>query len=188
MDDRWWIERGRVGCDEAVGAGKSERCLTLAELELDMCWDRHPCSSVVQGVCMCTCVGCLYSSMWDVTKYGGWSPSLMGVNWVSDRVGIDSTEYMHCISVCFSGSLEQVTVVDFWGRNGTIPMGTELFLLSNRLQGFWWDRTILDWDFSVYVVVSTYTSMSVTKGFGIFTDQKIVSMGLWKGRPNAAVM
>ena len=45
MDDRWWIERGRVGCDEAVGDGKSERCLTLAELELDTCWDRHPCSS-----------------------------------------------------------------------------------------------------------------------------------------------
>ena len=45
MDDRWWIERGRVGCDEAVGDGKSERYLTLAELELDMCWDRHPCSS-----------------------------------------------------------------------------------------------------------------------------------------------
>ena len=45
MDDRWWIERGRVGCDEAVGDGKSERCLTLVELELDTCWDRHPCSS-----------------------------------------------------------------------------------------------------------------------------------------------
>ena len=46
MDDRWWIERNRVGCDEAVGDGKSERCLMLAELELDTCWDRHPCSSV----------------------------------------------------------------------------------------------------------------------------------------------
>ena len=29
----------------AVGDGKSERCLTLVELELDTCWDRHPCSS-----------------------------------------------------------------------------------------------------------------------------------------------
>ena len=47
MDDRWWIERGRVGCDEAVGDGKSESCLTLAELELDTCWDRHPCSSTI---------------------------------------------------------------------------------------------------------------------------------------------
>ena len=28
-----------------MGDGKSERCLTLAELELDMCWDWHPCSS-----------------------------------------------------------------------------------------------------------------------------------------------
>ena len=45
MDDRWWIECGRVGCDEAVGDGKNERCLTLVELELDTCWDRHPCSS-----------------------------------------------------------------------------------------------------------------------------------------------
>ena len=38
MDDGWWIEHGRVGCDEAVGDGKSERCLMLAELELDTCW------------------------------------------------------------------------------------------------------------------------------------------------------
>ena len=45
MDDRWWIEHGRVGCDEAVGDGKSERCLMLAELELDTCWDWHPCLS-----------------------------------------------------------------------------------------------------------------------------------------------
>ena len=45
MDDRSWIECGRVGCDEAVGDGKSKRCLTLAELELDTCWDQHPCSS-----------------------------------------------------------------------------------------------------------------------------------------------
>ena len=28
-----------------MGDGKSERCLMLAELELDTCWDRHPCSS-----------------------------------------------------------------------------------------------------------------------------------------------
>ena len=48
IDDRWWIEYGRVGCDEAVGDGKSERCLMLVELELDRCWDQHPCSSVVR--------------------------------------------------------------------------------------------------------------------------------------------
>ena len=30
----------------------------------------------------------------------------------------------------------------------------------------------------MHAVVSTYTSMSVTKGFGIFVDQKIISMGL----------
>ena len=46
MDDRGLIEQARVGCDEAVGARKSERCLMLAELELDTCWDQHPCSSV----------------------------------------------------------------------------------------------------------------------------------------------
>ena len=39
MDDGWWIEHGRVGCDEAVGDGKSKRCLMLVELELDRCWD-----------------------------------------------------------------------------------------------------------------------------------------------------
>ena len=40
------IERGRVGCDEAVGDGKSKRCLMLVELKLDTCGDWHPCSSV----------------------------------------------------------------------------------------------------------------------------------------------
>ena len=52
-------------------------------------------------------------SAWDVTKHGGQSPSPMGVNWVSDGVGIDSTEYMCHKVVCFSGSLEQVTIVSF---------------------------------------------------------------------------
>ena len=33
-----------------MGDGKSERCLTLAELELDTCWDQHPCSSPVQAI------------------------------------------------------------------------------------------------------------------------------------------
>ena len=33
-----------------MGDGKSERCLTLAELELDTCWDQHPCSSLVQTI------------------------------------------------------------------------------------------------------------------------------------------
>ena len=80
--------------------------------------------------CMCVCV---CSSARDVTKHGGWSPSPTGVDWVSDGVGIDSTEYMHCKVVCFSASIEQVTVVGFWGRNRMIPVGTELLLLSNRL-------------------------------------------------------
>ena len=33
-----------------MGDGKSERCLTLAELELDTCWDWHPCSSLEEIV------------------------------------------------------------------------------------------------------------------------------------------
>ena len=33
-----------------MGDGKSERCLTLVELELDTCWDWHPCSSPVQAI------------------------------------------------------------------------------------------------------------------------------------------
>ena len=55
---------------------------------------------------MCEWVQCLYLSVWDVTKHGGRSLSLMGINCVSDKVGIDSTGYMHCKSVHFSGSLE----------------------------------------------------------------------------------
>ena len=30
-----------------MGDGKSERCLMLVELELDTCWDRHPCLSLI---------------------------------------------------------------------------------------------------------------------------------------------
>ena len=60
----------------------------------------------VQGVCMCACVGCLYLSMQDVTKHGGRSLSPTGINWVSDGVGIDSTEYICRKIVRFSGSLE----------------------------------------------------------------------------------
>ena len=67
-------------------------------------------------------------------------------------------------------------------------MQTELLLLSNRLARLLVGQNYSELDFSVHVVVSTYTSMSVTKGFGIFMDQKKISMGLWKGRPNAAVM
>ena len=48
----------------------------------------------------------LYLSMWNVTKHGGRSPSLMGANWISDGVSIDFTEYMRHKGVCFSGSLK----------------------------------------------------------------------------------
>ena len=53
---------------------------------------------------MYACVGRLCLSAWDVTKHGSRSPSPMGINWVSDGVSIDSTEYMCCKVVCFSGS------------------------------------------------------------------------------------
>ena len=49
------IECGRVGCDEAVGDGKSKGCLMLAELEFDTCWDWHPCLSMGQGNTWFTC-------------------------------------------------------------------------------------------------------------------------------------
>ena len=52
-------------------------------------------------------------SMQSVTMHGDWSPSPMGVNWVSDGVGIDFIEYMHYKSVHFYGSLEQTVIVDF---------------------------------------------------------------------------
>ena len=64
-------------------------------------------------ICMCVCVWCLYLSMRKVTKHGGQSLSPMGVNWVSDGAGIDSTGYMWRKNVHLSGSLEQVTVIDF---------------------------------------------------------------------------
>ena len=64
-------------------------------------------------ICMCGCIWHLYSSVRSVTKHRGQSLSPMGANWVSDGVGINSTEYMHRKSVRFSGSLEQATVVDF---------------------------------------------------------------------------
>ena len=67
----------------------------------------------VRDVCAYTWVGRLCSSAQDVTKHGSRSPSPTGINWVSDRVGIDSTEYMHRKSVCFSGSLKQMTIIDF---------------------------------------------------------------------------
>ena len=58
-------------------------------------------------------VGCLCLSAQDVTKHGSRSPSPTGINWVSDGVSINSTEYMCHKVVRFSGSLEQVTIVSF---------------------------------------------------------------------------
>ena len=57
-------------------------------------------------------------------------------------------------------------------------MRTELLLLSNRLARLLVRQNYSGLDCSVHVVVSTYTSVSVTKGFRIFVDQKIIPMGL----------
>ena len=35
-----------------MGDGKSKRCLMLVELELDTCWDWHPCSSPEGSDCV----------------------------------------------------------------------------------------------------------------------------------------
>ena len=64
-------------------------------------------------VCVCRGVGRLYSSVRNVTKHRGQSPSPMGVNWVSDAVSINSTECMHRENVRVSGSLKQMTIIDF---------------------------------------------------------------------------
>ena len=57
-------------------------------------------------------------------------------------------------------------------------MQTVLLLLSNRLARLLVRQNYSELDFSVHAVVSTYTSVSVIMGLGIFTDQKTISMGL----------
>ena len=54
----------------------------------------------------------LYLSAWSVTKHRNQSPSLTGINWVSDGVSINFIEYMCYKSVRFYGSLEQMVIVD----------------------------------------------------------------------------
>ena len=44
---------------------------------------------VVRDICTYAWAGHLCPSTWNVTKHGSQSPSLMGVNWVSDGVSID---------------------------------------------------------------------------------------------------
>ena len=57
-------------------------------------------------------------------------------------------------------------------------MQTELLLLSNKLARLLVRQNFSGLDCSIHVVVSTYTSVSTTKGFWIFTDQKIIPAGL----------
>ena len=59
-----------------------------------------------QGICACEWMQHLYLSPWSVTNHRDQSPSLMGINWVNDGVGIDFVEYMCYKSVHFYNSLE----------------------------------------------------------------------------------
>ena len=66
-------------------------------------------------------------------------------------------------------------------------VGTKLLQLSNKLRHFWWNRNFLD-DFNIHVVVSTYTSGSVTKRIrNISTDQERF-LHVVKGKPYMAVI
>ena len=49
-----------------------------------------------------------------------------------------------------------------------ILMHTELLLLSNKLARLLVRQNFSRLDFSIHVVVPTYTNMSVTKGFRVF--------------------
>ena len=60
-------------------------------------------------------------------------------------------------------------------------MQTELLLLSNKLARVLVRQNFSRLDCSIHVVVSTYTSVSITKGLRIFMDQKIIPMGFVKG-------
>ena len=63
------------------------------------------------GVCAYVLMGRLCLSVWDVTKHRDQSPSPMSVNWVSDRVSIDSKEIYAYQSVCFCYSIELLIMV-----------------------------------------------------------------------------
>ena len=60
----------------------------------------------MQDICACGWTQCLYSSVQNVTKHRGWSPSPMSVNLVIEEVGIDFPVYMHTKSICFWCSIE----------------------------------------------------------------------------------
>ena len=60
-------------------------------------------------------------------------------------------------------------------------MQTELLLLSNKLARLLVRQNFSRLDFSIHVVVSTYTSVSITKGLRIFMDQKKIPMGFVEG-------
>ena len=60
-------------------------------------------------------------------------------------------------------------------------MQTELLLLSNKLARLLVRQNFSRLNCGIHVVVSTYTSVFITKGVRIFTDQKIIFMGFVKG-------
>ena len=78
-----------------MGDGKSERCVMLVELELDTCWDQHPCSSPVTATDACKGSLCLMS---------GSHLGLLGVVascWFV-TLCVCGTQCMHHIEVIFS--------------------------------------------------------------------------------------
>ena len=60
-------------------------------------------------------------------------------------------------------------------------MRTELLLLSNKLARLLVRQNFSRLDFSIHVVVSTYTSVSMTKGFRIFYGSENNFYGFVKG-------
>ena len=70
------------------------------------------CAECKIYACANRCSACILSTQ-NVTKHRDQSPSLTGINWVSDRVSIDFTEYMHLKDVRFFGSLKRTIIIDF---------------------------------------------------------------------------
>ena len=88
-----------------------------------------------------------------LTNHGDGCPSLMGINWVSDRVGIDSGGiYAYRIGLL----LMQRRVIDsiyLLSKKQSDSVWTGLLQLSNRLQVFLVEQGILWTYFFIFFVV-----------------------------------
>ena len=60
-------------------------------------------------------------------------------------------------------------------------MRTELLLLSNKLARLLVRQNFSGLDFSIHVVVSTYTNTSVTKGFRVFYGSENKTLRVCEG-------